>query len=207
MREIKKEKQPTFDMFEESAGIKPVKKEESEVCGLMAVKNEEEYATFKTEACEISIIKSEASSPEFCPSVTSVSPLIRPGGLQDPLDLLQPAPPVPAAQSDAAELTASAKQEAQEASDSDDDFNVDVMLDSLQYEKSENTEERASDQTGKEGAVEGGSASVSLGTKSKNQVKRVTWNIQEPQGPQPEKSPSSKRCQIYCLCHLDLLGF
>lgn len=194
LKEIKKEKPPTFDMFEESAGTKTVKKEESDICGLMAVKKEEGYKGFKTEACEISIIKSEASSPEFCPSVSLVSPLIKPGGLQDPLDQLQPALLASAAQPDAAELTAGMKQEIQQPSDSDDDFSVDVMLDNLQYEKPENTGERVSDQQGSESAVEGGTVSVS---KSKNQVKRVTWNIQEPEGPQPEKSPSSKCCQIF----------
>lgn len=185
LREIKKEKPPTFDMFEESAGTK-VKKEESDICGLMAVNREEGY---KTEACEISIIKSEADSPEFCTSVTSDSPLIKPDGLQDSLDQL-----ASAAQPDAAELTAGIKQGIQQPSDSDEDFNVDVMLDNLQYEKPENTEERASDQQGSEAAVEGGTVSVS---KSKNLVKRVTWNIQEPEGPQPEKSASSKCCQIF----------
>lgn len=194
MKEIKKEK-PTFDMFEESAGTKPVKEEESHVCVDMAVKNV--YMGFKTEACEISIIKSEASSPDFCPSVTSASPLIKPGGLQDPLDQLQAALLSPAAQPNAAELTAAVKQEIQQPSDSDDDFNIDVMLDSLQDEKPESTEDTSSDQQGKEGAIEGGSIANSGGTKSKNQVKRVTWNIQEPERPQPEKSPSSTCCQLY----------
>lgn len=200
IKDIKKEKQPSFDMFEELAGTKPVKKEESELC-ITAAKKEEGYIGFKTEACEISIIKSEASSPEFCPSVTSVSPLIKPGGLQDSLDQPQPALLAPAAQPNAADLTAAVKEE--QPSDSDDDFNIDVMLDSLQYEKPENTEETVSDQQGKEGAVEDMSTSNSLSTKSKNQVKRVTWNIQEPEGPQPEKSPSSKCYQFlfsFCVC-------
>lgn len=193
-KEIKKENPPTFDMFEESAGTKAVKKEESDICSLMAVKKEEGYKGFKTEACEISIIKSEASSPGFCPSGTLVSPLIKPGGLQDPLDQLQLALLASAAQPDAAELTAGIKQDIQQPSDSDNDFNVDVMLDNLQCEKPENAGERVCDQQGNEGAVEGGTVSVS---KSKNQVKRVTWNIQEPEVPQPEKSPSSKCCQIF----------
>ncbi|TNN00560.1 hypothetical protein fugu_011806 [Takifugu bimaculatus] len=190
IEDIKKEKQPSFDMFEELAGTKPVKKEESDLCVVTAAKNEEGYTGFKTEACEISVIKSEASSPEFCPSVTSVSPLLKPGGLQDSLDQPQPDLLGPAAQPNAADLTAAVKEE--QPSDSDDDFNIDVMLDSLQYEKPENTEETVSDQQGKEGAVEveDMSTSNSLSTKSKNQVKRVTWNIQEPEGPQPEKSPS-----------------
>lgn len=195
LKEIKKEKPPTFDMFEESAGAHPGKKEESGVCGLMAVKKEEGYQGFKTEACDMSIIRSEASSPESCPSVTLVSPLIQAGGLQDRLDQLQPALLASAAQPDPAELAM--EQESQQASDSDDDFNVDVMLDNLQYEKPEDTGDRASEQQGNEGVFEGGTLS---GSKSKNQVKRVTWNIQEPEGPQPEKSPSSKCWQIFISC-------
>lgn len=203
IKDIKKEKQPSFDMFEELAGTKPVKKEESDFCAVTAAKNEEGYIGFKTEACEISIIKSEASSPEFYPSVTSVSPHIKPGGLQDSLDQPQPALLAPAAQPNAADPTAAVKEE--QPSDSDDDFNIDVMLDSLQYEKPENTEETVSDRQGKEGPVEDMSTSNSLSTKSKNQVKRVTWNIQEPEGPQPEKSPSSKCYQFnqecsFCVC-------
>lgn len=191
LKEIKKEKPPTFDMFEESAGTKAVKKEESDICDLMEVKKEK---GFKTDSCEISIFKSEESSPEFCPTATLVSPLIKPGGLQDPLDQLQPALLASAAQPDAADMTADVKQKIQQPSDSDDDFNVDVMLDNLQYEKLDHAGERVSDHQGNEGAVEGGTLSVS---KSKNQVKRVTWNIQEPEGPQPEKSPSSKCFQIF----------
>lgn len=201
-KEIKKENPPTVDRFGESAGTKAVKKEESDICGLMAVKKEEGYRGFKTEACEMSIIKSEASSPGFCPSGTFVSPLIKPGGLQDPLDQLQLALLASAAQPDTAELTAGIKQEIQQPSDSDDDFNVDVMLDDLQCEKPENAGERVCDQQGNEGAAEGGTVSVS---KAKNQVKRVTWNIQEPEGPQPEKSPSSKSCQIFISCIKNLV--
>lgn len=196
VRDIKKEKQAAFDMFEESAGSKEVTKGESGVHGLMTLKNEME---FKTEACEISIIKSEPSSPESCPSAVSVSPLIKAGGLQDEPDRLRP-DPASGEQPDAAEPTAGVKQEIQPPSDSDDDFNVDVMLDTLQYERAENTEERGCDPQGKEDAVEGGSVSLSLATKNKNQVKRVTWNIQEPQGPQPEKSPSSKCLHICGSC-------
>lgn len=195
LKETKKEKPPTFDMFEESAGAQAGEKEESGICGLVAVKKEEGYQGFKIEACEMSIIRSEASSPEFCPSVTLVSPLIQAGGLQDRLDQLQPALLASAAQPDPAELTSAMEQESLQASDSDDDdFNVDVMLDNLQYEKPEDTGDVASEQQGNEGVFEGGTLP---GSKSKNQVKRVTWNIQEPEGPQPEKSPSSKCWQIF----------
>lgn len=203
LKEIKKEKPPTFDMFEESAGAQAGKKKESGVCGLMAVKKEEGYQGFKTEACEMSIIRSDSSSPEFCPSVTLVSPLIQGGGLQDRLDQLQPALLASAAQPDPAELTSAMEQESQQASDSDDDFNVDVMLDNLQYEKPEDTGDGASEQQGNEGVFEGGTLS---GSKSKNQVKRVTWNIQEPEGPQPEKSPSSKCWQIF-ISYIKNLAF
>lgn len=196
-KDIKKEKLAAFDMFEESAGSKAVTKVESGTCGLVTIKNEK---GFQPEACEISIIKSEPSSPESCPSAIWVSPLIKAEGLQDEPDRLQPAPPASGEQPDAAEPTAGVKQEIQPPCDSDDDFNVDVMLDSLQYERMEDTEERGSDQQGTEDPVEAGSVSLSLATKAKNQVKRVTWNIQEPKGPQPEKSPSSKCFQICGSC-------
>ncbi|KAM6937876.1 uncharacterized protein phrf1 [Xenentodon cancila] len=82
----------------------------------------------------------------------------------------------------------------QEPPDSDDDFSVDVMLDNLDYVISKHTEESGA-AVKKEKEVEGskdGGEQVSsvVGTKSKTQVKRVTWNIQEPEGPQPEKSAS-----------------
>lgn len=110
---------------------------------------------------------------------------------------------------DTAEVTVSIKQEVQ-PSDSDDDFSVDVMLDSLDNVKSEHPE--GNDPSFKhENEVEewkndGDQVSARVVAKSKTQVKRVTWNIQEPEGPQPEKSASSKCCRktaSYKFCFIN----
>ncbi|TNN87894.1 PHD and RING finger domain-containing protein 1 [Liparis tanakae] len=154
--------------------------------------NKTEKFKNKTETVEISIIKAEPSFPELChltPSTSFSTPPPGPAdGLQDPVseshtELLpsrEQQDPVPV------------KQEAPQPSDSDDDFNVDVMLDTLDCVKSERSEDSAApvkqEAEIKEETDE--QASPAVGAKSKTQVKRVTWNIQEPEGPQPEKSAS-----------------
>lgn len=204
VKEIKKEKQPSLDMFDDSPIAKPIKKEETDIHSLMVVKDMDEEGSrdelIKTETCEISIIKSEPSSPELChsPSVTSFSTLTTPDSFQDTVSQSQPVSLAFAEQPNTVGLTVPVKQQVQQPSDSDDDFNVDVMLDNLDYENSERTEGSAvsvkQEKEVEEGTIEGGQVSTVLGVKAKNQVKRVTWNIQEPEGPQPEKSASSKCC-------------
>ncbi|KAJ4937796.1 hypothetical protein JOQ06_002426 [Pogonophryne albipinna] len=171
-KERKKEKRPSLDMFELEdlfSISEPIKKEESDIHAFMVAKSMDEKGKeedpIKTEKCKIPIIKSELSSPKLChsPPLPLSSSLTTPV----PADSLQDTVSDP-------ELTASreqpvsVKQEVLEPSDSDDDFNVDVMLDSLDYVKTERSEE-----SGASG-------------------KRVTWNIQEPEGPQPEKKSASK---------------
>ncbi|GLD60202.1 PHD and RING finger domain-containing protein 1 isoform X1 [Lates japonicus] len=99
-----------------------------------------------------------------------------------------------AEQPNTAGLIVPVKQEVQQPSDSDDDFNVDVMLDNLDYVKSERTEESGAfvkpEKEVEEVKNDGEQVLAVVGAKSKTQVKRVTWNIQEPEGPQPEKSAS-----------------
>ncbi|TKS73250.1 PHD and RING finger domain-containing protein 1 [Collichthys lucidus] len=201
-KEIKKEKQPYLDMFEDSPITKPIKKEETDIYDFMAVQGidkRKEEDPIKTETFEIPIIKSEPSSPEVChsPPVTSSSTQTTPvtvGSLQDTVS--HPVSTASAEQPNTIGSTVSVKQEVQLPSDSDDDFNVDVMLDNLDYVKSEHTEgSAASVKQEKEVEVEeekneGGQVAAVVGAKSKTQVKRVTWNIQEPEGPQPEKSAS-----------------
>ncbi|KAI4885033.1 hypothetical protein NFI96_017710 [Prochilodus magdalenae] len=82
---------------------------------------------------------------------------------------------------------------------SDEDINVDFLIDNLDFIKKEmkdgSVTAPAGDTvpqpvtqevtTGSKQEIE--SALVVAGTKSKSQGKRVTWNIQEPEGPQPEK--------------------
>lgn len=83
---------------------------------------------------------------------------------------------------------------------SDEDINVDFLIDNLDFIKKELKEEGSvTDSPGDTvphpsiQEVSGGvkqeieSALVMGGTKAKSQGKRVTWNIQEPEGPPPEK--------------------
>ncbi|XP_008279974.1 PHD and RING finger domain-containing protein 1 isoform X2 [Stegastes partitus] len=200
-KEIKKEKQASFDMFEDSPIVKLIKKEEIDTPCSAASKSIDEATKdpVKTETCEISITKSEPGSPELCslPPVTSVSTMTTPvktENLQDTVSQSHPVPVDSVKQENTVESTVPVKQEAQQPSDSDDDFNVDVMLDNLDYVKSENTEGSGAavsqEKEEVEAKNEGEPVSTLVGAKSKTQVKRVTWNIQEPEGPQPEKSAS-----------------
>ncbi|XP_068579011.1 PHD and RING finger domain-containing protein 1 [Cebidichthys violaceus] len=215
-KEIKKEKQPSLDMFEDSFSLtKQIKKEETDIHSSMEAKSIDEEGkeddpiktetfeikteTFeiKTEICEFPIIKSEPSSPELCHfnPATSFSTTTTPGAadsLQDSatqsyLELMPSREPP-----DTLGSTVPVKQEVQQPSDSDDDFNVDVMLDNLDYVKSERTEESGASVKQETEVEEEKNERVStvVGAKSKTQVKRVTWNIQEPEGPQPQKSAS-----------------
>uniref|UniRef100_A0A4W5LVA1 SFR19-like C-terminal domain-containing protein n=1 Tax=Hucho hucho TaxID=62062 RepID=A0A4W5LVA1_9TELE len=82
------------------------------------------------------------------------------------------------------------KEEVEEHSDYELD-DVDMMLDSLDYGKSEKAEPEG--EKGDSGVKEGEDEEVKTvtpGAKAKPSVKRVTWNLQEPDGPQPEKTGS-----------------
>ncbi|XP_041650492.1 PHD and RING finger domain-containing protein 1 [Cheilinus undulatus] len=200
VKEIKKEKPPSLDMFEDSPVIKPIKEEVFDTDALEEVKEIQEEGNkddpVKMEKCEILIIKSEPSSPELhpLPPVTSFSSLTPPAATDDLKDSVPQPPPEASDPPNAVESVVAVKQEVQQPSDSDDDFNVDVMLDSLDYVKSEPTEGNATsvkqEKDVEEGKNEGEQVSAVVGAKSKTHVKRVTWNIQEPEGPQPEKSAS-----------------
>lgn len=212
VKEIKKERQTSLDMFEDSPFTKPLKKEEKDNCSMFVTKGVDDkgikedstktlMCEIKSETLEITSIKLEPGSPETChlPTVTSFSTLTTPvtvNSLQDALSQSQPGLMSSAEPPDTAELTVSVKQEVQQPSDSDDDFSVDVMLDSLDNVKFEHTEGNAAsvkhENEVEEGWNEGDRGSATVVAKSKTQVKRVTWNIQEPEGPQIEKSASSK---------------
>lgn len=203
-KEIKKEKQEPPDGFDETPIIKPIKEEETNMHAMMAVKDPKEESKdkpIKDELWEIPVIKSEPSPTEFChlASTTSFSTLKTTDSRPPPL----PVTPAFAEEPHTVGMTVSVKREVQQVSDSDDDFNVDLMLDNLDCEKSEHTEGSTvsvkQEKEVEEGAIEGGQLTTVLGAKSKNQVKRVTWNIQEPEGPQPEKSASSKWCRRMVL--------
>ncbi|XP_035796503.2 PHD and RING finger domain-containing protein 1 isoform X4 [Amphiprion ocellaris] len=200
-KEIKKEKQLSLDMFEDCPIDKPIKKEETDTPCLTVNKNIDDRikASIKIEACEISVTKSEPSSPELCSllpvnSSSTMTTPVKADSLQDTVSQSRPVSVDFVKQQNTVELAVPVKQEVQQPSDSDDDFNVDVMLDNLDYVKSEDTEgsEAAVKQEKEEmeGKNEAEPVLTLVGAKSKTQVKRVTWNIQEPEGPQPEKSAS-----------------
>ncbi|XP_072241641.1 uncharacterized protein phrf1 [Leuresthes tenuis] len=196
-KEIREEKKLSVDMFEDSPLDKPIKSEEKDASYLEGSKNvKAEEKPIKTDTCEMTVIKSEPCPSEICPlpPVTSFSALLTPVSAERLQDTASPSQPVSAdsgKQQNTVGLTVPVKQE---PSDSDDDFNVDVMLDNLDYVKSEHTEgsgatvKREKEEV--EGKDEGEQVPTATGAKSKTQVKRVTWNIQEPEGPQPEKSSS-----------------
>ncbi|XP_034734103.1 PHD and RING finger domain-containing protein 1 isoform X3 [Etheostoma cragini] len=208
-KEIKKESKTSLDMFEDSfLFTKPIKKEETDTHASMVTKsidqelNKEdpvktETCEIKTETCEIPVIKTEPSSPEIChlhpvASFSTPTTPVTTVGHHGTVSQSHPESVASGKQPDTVGLTVSVKQEPRQPSDSDDDFNVDVMLDNLDFVKSERTEESAASVKQEEEVEEGKNERVStvMGAKPKTQVKRVTWNIQEPQGPQPEKSAS-----------------
>ncbi|KAM8861838.1 uncharacterized protein phrf1 isoform 1-T2 [Synchiropus picturatus] len=173
--------------------VKPIKKEKEAPLDIFAdsPKAEEIQVTqvpIKTETCELEI-KVEPNPPEASSqaSLSSLSSLITPDAA---VSQTRPGPESPAEQAQAA----SVKQEVQQPSDSEDDLTVDMMLDNLDDVKSERAE--GEDGGFKEEKVEQDMKKeveqvlVMSGAKSKSQVKRVTWNIQEPDGPQPEKATS-----------------
>lgn len=200
-KEVGQEKKSCLDMFEDFPLVKSVKSEETGTPSSAVSKNTDDVVErpIKTESCEITIIKSEPKSPELCPlpHVSSFPTLKTPVTVDTSQDAVSQSPLVSVEsgkQQNTVGLTVPVKQE---PSDSDDDFNVDVMLDNLDFVKSEETEGSGAT-IKKEKEVgdckdEGEQVSSVAGTKAKTQVKRVTWNIQEPEGPQPEKSASSKR--------------
>lgn len=181
-REIKQEKCMALDMFEDSPTSSPVKKDELDIPVIDGeIKCEEDKQMIKTEVCEDE--KLEVTSPDKKPSASD-SPIFS----VPPPTVSTPPQEAEEAEEQSTEVpTISIKQEPlPQSSDSDDDFNVDVMLDNLDLVKSRLEEK--TEATIKEEKSEGEAAAV--GPKSKTQVKRVTWNIEEPVGPQPEKSAS-----------------
>lgn len=179
-KEIKTEKYTALDMFENSPTSSPVIKEELDIPDIMdsEIKCHEDTQTIKLEVCEAE--KLEVTFPNKEPSVSD-SPI------SNVLPTTVSSPPQDTSEQSTESPTVSIKQEPlPQSSDSEDDFNVDVMLDNLDLVKSRL--EEATEATVKEEKNEGDAAAVAA--KAKTQVKRVTWNIEEPVGPQPEKSAS-----------------
>lgn len=204
-KDIKKEKQASVDMFEDDPISISIKKEETDTCSL-AVSKEDIEVPVKTETCEIPIVKSEPVSVSSLAPDTSFSMLTPPVADESHQDTVSETQPLAVAKHQNTELTVPVKLEVQQPSDSDDDFNIDVMLDSLDYVKSEHTESSGAAVIQEKEVVEGKNEVQQISTiagakTSKTQVKRVTWNIQEPEGPQPEKSASSKWYIVTLLYH------
>lgn len=204
-KEIKKEKQASVGMFEDNPISISIKKEETDTCSL-AVSKEDIEVPIKTETCEIPIVKSEQVCVSSLPPDTSFSTLTPPVADESHQDTVSETQPLAVAKHQNTELTVPVKLEVQQPSDSDDDFNIDVMLDTLDYVKSEHTESSGAAVVQEKEVVAGKNEVQQISTKagaktSKTQVKRVTWNIQEPEGPQPEKSASSKWYIVTLLYH------
>lgn len=192
-KEIKKEKRASLDMFDDVPVGTPIKKEETDTSSLAVSENLDIEDPIKA---EIPVVKSEPSSVCSSPPDSSFSTLATPVAADSHQNTVSHSPPVLVAKHQNTDAAVPVKMEVQQPSDSDDDFNIDVMLDSLDYVKSEHTESSGAAVKQEKGVVEvkteAEQVSTIAGTKSKTQVKRVTWNIQEPEGRQPEKSASSK---------------
>ncbi|CDQ64324.1 unnamed protein product [Oncorhynchus mykiss] len=215
LKEIKKEILPAFDIFEESLDSKPIK-EEKPLSMFSEFKDLQEHKEIKKEKPPPSINETEPIWPELPQQLTSII-TVPPTGQPSPSFSTLRTNPVPAP-SQAAVTTAGqqvapslplvpkaltetppsvqtipVKEEVEEHSDYElDDMDVDMMLDSLDYVKSEKAEPG-----GEKGEAEVKEAkegeevkTVTPGVKAKPSAKRVTWNLQEPDGPQPEKTGS-----------------
>ncbi|KAM9807639.1 uncharacterized protein phrf1 [Neosynchiropus ocellatus] len=185
IKPIKKEKEAPLDIFADSPKAEEIKEEEMREHKFTQV-------PIKAEVCELEI-KVEPNPPEvsFQGSLSSLSSLITPDAA---VSQTRPGPESPAERAQAEVPAASVKQEVQQPSDSEDDFNVDMMLDNLEDVRSEQAEGEDTElkevKVEQEAKKEGEQVLGTPGAKSKSQVKRVTWNIQEPDGPQPEKATS-----------------
>ncbi|XP_061533603.1 PHD and RING finger domain-containing protein 1 isoform X1 [Phycodurus eques] len=183
IKKVKKEELQSIDMFQHSPIATHTKEEtthgmkkepvEIEVCKM--IKTEE--------ACENSQIKAE---PVFLDLPVTLPQTL--SSLQEVPDHFQPDVKAPVDQAKKIEWNVPKEQ----PPESDEDISMDMVLDSLDCVKQELTEDiganikqEVSRQEGKTEAKQ-----VPAASKVKIQGKRVTWNIQEPDGVQPGKSLS-----------------
>ncbi|XP_055011501.1 PHD and RING finger domain-containing protein 1 isoform X2 [Boleophthalmus pectinirostris] len=182
-KEIKKEKCAVFDMFEGSPTSNIIKQEPVDTPVVVGEdKEKEDMHNIKTEECQLD--KPEAKSPEEKLIVAECS-------IDDDVSATAVSTPPQDPPNESIEgPTISVKQETvHPSSDSDDDFNVDVMLDNLDLVKSKCDESTEATVKQEKDEKSDGEPAAAVG-KTKPQVKRVTWNIEEPVGPQPDKSAS-----------------
>ncbi|XP_051915977.1 PHD and RING finger domain-containing protein 1 isoform X2 [Hippocampus zosterae] len=184
VKEVKKDKQEFIDMFQRSP-IPPQSEKEDRPSTIQEIKKEpvkvEVSKTMKTEeTCEITRIKPEPVSAEL--PVTSPHTSV---GQQESPKHFQPNGKGLANQASAIELKVPMKQ----APESDEGISVDMLRHCLDCVKQEHAEGIGA-KVKQEGKIE----AQHLPTASKNKIqgKRVTWNIQVPDGAQPDKCASKR---------------
>ncbi|XP_019749721.1 PHD and RING finger domain-containing protein 1 isoform X2 [Hippocampus comes] len=189
VKEVKKDKQEFIDMFQCSP-IPPHSEKEDRPSTIQEIKKEpvkiEVCKTMKTEeTCEITRIKPEPVSAEL--PVTSPHASV---GQQESPKHFQPNGKGLANQASAIELKVPMKQ----APESDEGISVDMLLHSLDCVKQEHTEGIGAKVKQEDIKQEGKTEAQQLPTASKNKIqgKRVTWNIQVPDGAQPDKCASKR---------------
>ncbi|XP_061678085.1 PHD and RING finger domain-containing protein 1 isoform X2 [Syngnathoides biaculeatus] len=185
IKEVKKEELQSIDMFQHSPISTHIKEEEETPYGMKEepIMIEVCKMTETQGVCENIQIKAEPVSLDL--SVTSPQTI---SSHQEAPNHFQPDVKAPVDQANIIELNAPVKQ----PPISDEDISIDVVHESLDCVKQELTEDISAnikqEDTRQEGTTE--AEQLSAASKVKIQGKRVTWNIQEPDGVQPDKSLS-----------------
>ncbi|XP_078805294.1 uncharacterized protein phrf1 isoform X8 [Oryzias latipes] len=162
MKDISKDTKPENNLKKEKLRLNdPTKSEQVWTSSSVFDRNEANIQKNPAESSEPLGIKSDQSSPKLCPTPPAASLPDLLPGATGPQPGKQDVPDVP-----------------------DSDLDVDLMLDCPDFVKQEEEEADSF-------RDEGEQVSAAAVPKTKTQVKRVTWNIQEPEGPQPEKSATT----------------
>ncbi|KAM9503359.1 uncharacterized protein phrf1 isoform 1-T1 [Salvelinus alpinus] len=197
-KEIKKEKPPP--LINEACALPTSDITEQKDQVLKETKTEPIWLELPQQLTSITAPPTGQPSPSF--STLRTNPVPAPSQVAVTTACQQVAPSLPLVPKALTETppsvqTIPVKKEVEEHSDYElDDMDVDMMLDSLDYVKSEKAEPggekgEAGVKEAKEGEGEDEEVkTVTPGVKAKPSVKRVTWNLQEPDGPQPEKTGS-----------------
>ncbi|XP_049578635.1 PHD and RING finger domain-containing protein 1 isoform X1 [Syngnathus scovelli] len=181
---VKKNEQPSFDMFESAPTPQHTEKEDAPL-SIQGLKKEpieiQVSETITTEeTAEITPIKAESLSSKL--PVTSAHTS---GSHQEAPKHLQPDVKAAVDQANAIELNVPTKH----ISEYDEDISVDMLLDILDCVKQEHTVDNGANIKQQNIRQEGNTEAQQLLTASrmKIQSKRVTWNVQDTDGAQPEK--------------------
>ncbi|XP_077451953.1 uncharacterized protein phrf1 isoform X2 [Stigmatopora argus] len=180
LKKVKKEDQQSIDMFQYSPlttsllTSQEIKTDPSEgvVCQAIITEN----------ICEITQVKVEPVPSELPVTLSHTLE-----SYQEPTNNFQPESKAPVDEANTIESETPLKQP-----DYDEDFSVDLLLDSIGFLKTERNEDINS-YVKKEDIkqeVKPEAEQIPAACKSKIQGKRVTWNIQEPEAVQPDKAES-----------------